>query len=334
MRNLSRTVKGESPVIDVFNHVYPKEYLNALEMPDAHVQDTLEHYSSAQAFTDMEYRIKAMDRTGVDMQILSLGLPTLDDLKEPVQNFPKIARAANDGVSKIVEQYPDRFRGIGTVSLTDVGAAVDEVDRCVNDLGLYGIQVLSNTLGKPLDSADLDPFYERLSRHGIALWVHPAYMRKIYDWVNEFDLNKILGWEIDISLAMFRLVRGGVMDRFPKLNIITHHMGVLIPFMASRIERFLNRQISAGTPPPVLARKPMDYMKSFYVDTAEGFWMPALSCSLQFFGAGHMMFASDFPYAPEAAMTNIINTVNRLELGEKEKSLMLGGNAKALLKIS
>jgi predicted TIM-barrel fold metal-dependent hydrolase len=315
-------------IVDVFNHFYPKEYLESLpkSLPNevAYVSSTL------RGITDLQYRLSLMDKYGVDMQILSLPLPTLDDLDVPIEGLKKITRAANDGISRLVEESHGRFAGIATVSLLDVGEAIDELERSVRDLGLLGVQVLSNVKGKPLDSIEFDPFYSKLCQLGSAMWIHPAYMRKTYDWMNEYNLNMMMGWGIETALAMFRIFRGGVLERHPDLKIITHHLGTLIPLMAGRINGFVMGQGKDGGPPAPLRKAPMEYMKMFYVDTAEGMWKPAMVLACGFYGSKHMLFGTDLPWGDTP---RIIENINGLGILEEERKMILGENAVKLFKL-
>jgi len=310
-------------IIDVFNHFYPKEYLDAIPKP---LPDSISRVASTmKGITDLQYRLKFMNRHGVGTQVLSLPIPTIDDLSFSSDELKKIMRAANDGISKAAESSHGRFMGIATVSLLDVDAAVEELERAVNDLGLLGVQMLSNVRGKPLDSEEFEKFYEKAERLNCGIWIHPAYMRKTYDWMNdEYNLNMMMGWGIDTSLAMFRIFRGGVLERHPNLIIITHHMGTLIPLMAGRINTFVMGQ--GGE--PSLKKSPMEYMKMFYVDTAEGMWKPALVLSQGFFGSRHMLFGTDFPWGDTG---RIIENIRGLDIPDEEKDMILGGNAIRLL---
>jgi len=315
-------------IVDVFNHFYPKEYLEVLpkSLPDqvSHISSTLK------AITDLQYRLSLLDKYGIDMQILSLPLPTLDDLDLPIEGLNEITKAGNDGISRVAEQSHGRFAGIATVSLLDVGAAIDEVERSVKERGLLGVQVLSNVRGKPLDSPEFDPFYNKLSQLGCALWIHPAYLRKTYDWMDEYNLNIMMGWGIETAFAMFRLFRGGVLERHPDLKIITHHLGTLIPLMAGRINGFVMGQGKDGVPPAPLTRTPMEYMKMFYVDTAEGMWKPALELAHGFYGSEHILFGTDLPWGDTP---RIIENINELSIHDEEKKMILGENAKRLFKL-
>ena len=285
---------------------------------------------------DPEARIRSMDQHGVDMEVLSLAAPHYSELLKcaPGQRT-RIIRAANDGIARIVEEKPDRFRAVGTVTLLDVGESVDEMDRCVKDLGLLGIQTFSNIAGKPLDSPEFEPFYQKLVQLGTVMFIHPAFIGKIYDYIEEYGMSNTIGFDIDNSMALYRLARGGVFVRHPELKILAHHMGSLIPFLVARMQRTIMAFQSKDhvTPPPPLKKMPNEYFKMFYVDTAEGAWKPALACAQAFFGSSHVLLGSDYPIHGELDLTETIAAVRELGIPEAEKSMILGGNAVKLLGI-
>ena len=112
----------------MFNHFYPKEYLDVLPKPLP--EQVVWISSTMRGINDIEYRLTQMDKFGVDTQILSLPIPTLDDISNvPVQEFERISKAGNDGITGIAERSHGRFKGIATVSLLDVGRAIDEVEK-------------------------------------------------------------------------------------------------------------------------------------------------------------------------------------------------------------
>jgi predicted TIM-barrel fold metal-dependent hydrolase len=321
--------------IDVFNHFLPREYLNVLPKP---LDSSLEYITSKRrAVFDIEYRVKDVTKLGISKQILTLGNQAiLDDAYYPVDILPRLARAANDGIAKAVEKHPDRFYGVGTVTLYDIDQAIDELDRCVNDLGMLGVQIISNVGGKPLDLPQFDPFYDRLCHHGVGLWIHPGYMRKAYDWLSEYHFSSLIGWEVDESLAMLRMARGGVFERHPDLKVITHHLGSMIPFCAYKIHMIIMRDGKNGRPPKPLKKPAMDYLKMFYVDTAEGNWKLALQCSYLFYGPRRILFATDYPYGPMVPRNwpaQVIANIMGLDANEEEKKMILSGNVRKLFRL-
>ena len=325
-------------IIDVFNHIYPKEYIDALPKPLPEMVTFLSSDNpgggKGKSITDLDFRIRAMEKFGIDIQILSLPGPTLDDLPQNIalEELNKICIAANDGIAKIANDSRGRFKGVATVSLLDVDAAVVETERAVKDLGLLGVQVLSNVRGKPLDLPEFEPFYAKISQLGCGLWIHPSYIRKIYDWMNDaYNMNMMMGWGIDTALATFRIFRGGVLERHPEIKIVTHHLGTLIPLMAGRINGFVMGQGKNGLPPSPLRKTPIEYLKMFYVDTAEGSWKPATDLAYGFYGASHMLFGTDYPWGDTA---KTIENIRALPISEEKKNAIMGENAARLFKIS
>ena len=321
---------GDSIVVDVFNHVQPREYVDAVPNPSTITFPPIVPYS----VRDPAARIKSMDQHGIDMEILSLAAPHYSELLKYTPDLRRnVMRAANDGIAKIVEGNPDRFAAVGTVNLLDVGESVDEMVRCVRDLGLVGIQTFTNIAGKPLDSPDFEPFYQKLSQLDTVMFIHPTFIGKIYDYIEEYGMSNTIGYDIDNSMALYRLARGGVFVRHPGLKILAHHMGSLIPFLVARMQRTIMAFQSKDhiTPPPPLKKMPNDYFKMFYVDTAEGAWKPSLACAQAFFGSSHVLLGSDYPIHGEQDLTDTIKAVRELDIPEREKSMILGGNAVELL---
>jgi predicted TIM-barrel fold metal-dependent hydrolase len=286
--------------------------------------------STWKGITDEEFRVRQMDKLGIDVQVLSLGTPSLDNLHVPARSASRIARSANDGIARLAG-HSHRFRGVATVSLRNLGEAVDELERSVKDLGLLGVQLPSNVAGKPLDSPDFEPIFGKVNQLGCGIWIHPVHLARTYSWMNdEYNMNMIMGWGIDTALATFRVFRGGLLERHPSLKIVTHHMGTLIPLMAGRINRFVMGQGEGGKPPAPLRKSPLEYMKMFYVDTAEGAWNPALLLSLGFYGPGHLLFGTDLPWGDTPA---IMENIRKLMIPDDEKRMILGGTATKLFRI-
>ena len=314
-------------IIDIFNHIYPREYVDAIPQHPSWLSSVLKKREAV----DMQYRIKVMDKEGVDIQVLSAPVATVTELLVPTSSFVKIMKKANDSLSEICEKSHGRFKGVANLSLLDVGEAVDELNRAVKDLGLVGALIPSNVKGKPLDSSEFDPFYDKAEQLNATIWIHPREIYKIYNWVNDdYHMNQIIGWDIDTTFAMFRIMRGGVFERHPKLKIIIHHLGALIPLLAYRINSHIMREGKNGLPPSPLKKSPMELMKMFYVDTAEGMWKLWLETAVKFFGPDHILFGTDFPQAP---IKDIMDNVKSLEISDTDKKKILGENAAKLLGI-
>ncbi len=325
-------------IIDIFCHVYPKNFLAALagmQSPLPHVSFTAEIKKGWEDFIDLDLRLTHMDRHGVDMQVLSLATPAFESvsLKDQIE----LAKLANEGIAEIITKYPKRFLGITTLPMLNMDAALEEMDRSIKELGLKGIQIFSNIGGKPLDAPELIPFYEKVVRYDVPLLLHPTWWN-YYDWIMEYGMWNIFGWPFDTSLAMGRIVFGGVLERFPTLKVVTHHLGAMVPFFVERIRGFYDQgqQYTNLSTHAKITKPPLDYFKLFYADTAVYGWKPALNCALAFFGPDHILFATDYPFGPEAGERYLhctVQSIHELEISEEDKEKIFSGNVRCLFKI-
>ncbi len=173
--------------------------------------------------------------------------------------------------------------------------------------------------------------------------MHPFRPGSRADYLDEaaskYEVWQVLGWPFESSVAMARMVFAGFFERLPGLRIITHHCGGMIPYFAGRAET-LGRSWAAAAPmrarPSLkrLTKKPVEYLKMFYGDTVLGGSASALRCGLEFFGADHIVFASDCPFDPEGGPMFIregIRSVEELGLSEEVKRLIYQVNAERLL---
>jgi aminocarboxymuconate-semialdehyde decarboxylase len=152
----------------------------------------------------------------------------------------------------------------------------------------------------------------------------------------------VFGWPYETTIAMGRLVFFGIFDRYPRLMIISHHMGAMIPYFAGRVGAGLD-QLGTRTEDAddavALSRiglKPLDYFHMFYADTALFGALPAMECGLKFFGADRIFFGTDMPFDPEKGpgfIRETIHAIDGLHASEEEKSKIYEGNAKRLLKL-
>lgn len=329
-------------IIDVFCHVYPREYLNywarsVLSRSPSFATSVFNVYTEPakdlEHFIIPETRFKHMDKYNIDMQILSLAVPAcyIVDPKQAIE----LAKIANDGIAEIVTKYPKRFQGVATLPMLTMDAALDELDRCIKNLGLKGVQIHGNINGKPVDSPEFLPFYEKVAQYDVPILLHPMDWQT-YEWVDEYMLKLIFGWPFDTTLAMCRLVFGGILERFPNLKIITHHAGAMISFFSERVGSVADQFLASREGKINITRPALEYFKKFYNDTAVTGWTPALECARAFFGYDHLIFSTDYPFGPERgerALRDAIKVVNELKISEEERKVILEGNARKLFRL-
>lgn len=148
-------------------------------------------------------------------------------------------------------------------------------------------------------------------------------MRNPYKWLGDFRTDIMVGWDFDTTLSVIRLAGSGLLKRHRKLKVIVHHLGSLIPILAGRISGFL-------TGPDGDGKHVMDTLRSFYVDTSEGMWMPWLKAAVDFFGTDHVMFGTDYPWGNSKG---IIDNIDRLNLSESERNLIYEDNAARVISL-
>tara|TARA_B100001964_G_scaffold202620_1_gene231092 strand:+ start:5060 stop:6013 length:954 start_codon:yes stop_codon:yes gene_type:complete len=311
-------------IIDAFAHLYPRAYVDFLERMDLPMPI---YFRDHPTFTDPAARVAELDQLGIDMQALAVGTPAFDELFSPEQEVQALeaARIGNDGIAASTARYPGKFIGIATLpllGLQSIESALLELDRAVNQLNMAGIQLYTDVNSLPLDHPALFPIYEKLIEHDLPILLHP----KSGDYntrTNDYLLWLTFGWPFETTLAMSRLVYSGVLDKYPRLKILTHHLGALVPHMAARIEGVtytLQRVTDWSLPKPVLS-----YFKQFYGDTAVNGYKPALESGYEFFGAEHIMFATDAPFVPVGPQ---LAAIQDWDVQVKQKEQILGTNAR------
>ena len=281
---------------------------------------------------DPEVRLRVMQKYDIDMQAISLPPSILNRLG--VEDAAEISRLANDDNYVLCKTYPKRFLNICAVSLQDMQSALREIDRSVNELDCRGITVATNQKGKGLDSAEFYPFYEKVIEYDLPIFLHPSNWESypLVDMQQGWRMMHIFGWPFDTTQAVWRLIFGGILDRYPSLKIITHHLGAMFPFFVRRVEENFNIYLKDSLP-----RHISKYWANLYGDTALDGTQAAYACGYAFFGPNRMMYGTDYPFGAEAGedfvRSNLMG-VKSMDIPLNEVSKILGLNAKEILKIT
>jgi predicted TIM-barrel fold metal-dependent hydrolase len=332
--------------IDLFNHVFPPGYFERFMKVAPSFKDIGKRMRGIPMLWDLDVRFRVMDAFDGYQQVLSLPTPPIEVFATG-NDAIDMARAANDGMAELVRRHPGRFPAfVASLPLADPDAAARELERALDDLGARGFQIFSNILGKPISAAEFLPLFEAVHRRGLPIWMHPYRGADFSDYqtetASEFEIWWTFGWPYDTSAAMARLVFAGHFDRFPELKIITHHMGAMAPYFEGRIGPGWD-QLGARTSDvdysqvlQRLKKRPLDYFKMFYADTALFGAYDATVCGLKFFGVDHVVFASDAPFDPEKGpmyIRDTISIVDRLPISEDERQRIYWRNAVDLLRL-
>lgn len=322
-------------IIDFHNHFYPKAYIDELKRGHGYASVSKDGQGRliisyegdynivVGPHIDLRERIKAMDRFGVEMQVLTLTTPGVE--REEPERGVKLARLTNDGFGEIVEKHPERFTALATLPLQKPDEAVEELERAVEECGLKGAMLLSNVNGKPLDSEEFTPLFEEAVRLDVPLYVHPTSpVNHLY--MDDYRLVPILGFGVDTTLSILRLVFSGVFERLPSLKLVASHLGGVYPYLRGRID------VGYRAYPECKGRiekPPSDYLKRVWVDSII-YDEEVFMSTYRFLGAGKILMGSDFPHQI-GDLENAVDRIRRLPLGDEEKAGILGGNAEKLL---
>jgi len=332
--------------IDLYNHIVPPGYFERYMKVAPEYEDMGKRTRNIPILTDLDLRFRVMDGFDDYQQVLSLPTPPIEAFASRA-DARDLAQAANDGMADLVRRYPDRFPAfVAALPLNDPDAAARELHRAVDDLGARGFQMFSNVLGKPIVAPEFLPLFEAMAGYDLPIWLHPYRGAEFSDYPTEvqsqYEIWWTFGWPYETSVAMARLVFAGYFDRFPALKIITHHMGAMAPYFEGRVGHGWD-QLGARTSNidysqvlKSLSRRPLEYFKMFYADTALFGAYEATLCGLQFFGVDHVVFASDSPFDPEKGPMYIRETIavlERLPVGHAEREQIYWRNAARLLKL-
>jgi uncharacterized protein len=333
--------------IDAFCHIMPRPYFDRFFELEAaeHAANLRKRVSNIPALVDMDVRFRQMDEFGDYRQLINIAAPPVEDLGSPAISA-EMSRIGNESMAELVRDHPDRFVGfMACVPMDDPDAAVEELDYAINELGAYGAQIYTHVHGSPMDDERFEPFYARVAEHGRLLQVHPCRSSAWADYPTEprskYEIWWTFGWEYDLSAFMARIVFSGVLERNPGLKLLIHHGGSMVPHFSGRVGPGWD-QLGVRTPDDQredvehypLSKRPVEYFKQMYVDTAMFGAAHALRCSIDFYGVDHVLFASDSPYDPEKGPGYIRATIKNLrEIGltEAEQETIFNGNVTELL---
>ncbi|MEM4314762.1 MAG: amidohydrolase family protein [Nitrososphaerota archaeon] len=328
--------------IDVHNHWYPSTYLKLLAdhggkygWEIVHTQDgtpvirSLRGYvfRCTKATNNPEARVSELDEGGLETQVMSLSEPWVDFLPPP-QSI-KLAQMVNDDIAKACEKFPGRLEGMATVPMNDVDAAVDEIRRCVADLGLRGVIVPTRVNGEEAISVTRHfPIFETASKLGIPVFIHPALPPG--SEVMRHNLTGLMvGYPAETTLVVADLIVGGLLDRLPQLKILLADLGGALPFVAGRMVRFYE---SFDELRRKLAHEPMYYLRMMYYENGAAAHPTAMDYLYRNVGPHHIMLGSNHP-SPIGHFTKCMESIRNMDVPEEEKGMMLQRNAAKLFRL-
>lgn len=337
---------GEPIRIDLESHFYTMEYIDTLRRNKGfpRIEGAQDNGIQLKYFEDVtqvvrglllnklldveKERLMDMDKAGVTIQVLSLSAPGVECL-DPSIGVP-LARKINDELSNAIEKNPDRFIGSAALAVQDPGAAADELERCIKDLGFKMWKTHSNFGDTYLDDKRYWPILEKAERLGVPIYLHPTVPKIAEVRSYGFALaGPSFGFGFETGLCLMRMIYAGVFDKYPNLKIILGHLGEALPFLLTRIDYAYVKLRFILTDMPKISKKPSDYLKSnVYVTTSGMCFKPAFMCTYHALGIDKIAFATDYPYEE---MSEIIQFLDNLPISEEDKQKIYYLNPKRSL---
>ena len=292
--------------IDIHTHILPENWPNLKEEFGYGGWVSMEHHDpgSAKMLKDNEFfrtveancwdpniRMKECDYHGVDVQVLST-VPIMFSYWSEPNDALVLSKILNDHISKIIDQFPSRFLGLGTIPMQNSEIAVWELERCVKDLNLAGVQIGSNINGKNLNDDSLFPVFEAAADLGAAIFIHP------WDIMGKNEMEKywlpwLVGMPAETSRAICSMIFGGVFERLPNLRVAFAHGGGCFPATVGRIQHgFDVRPDLCAVDNKV---DPLDYLGKFWVDSLVHD-ADALDFLIKKMGENKIALGTDYPF--------------------------------------
>jgi predicted TIM-barrel fold metal-dependent hydrolase len=328
-------------IIDCQSHLFPAAYAdflvqhpnNALRTSGGDGLYTLDYFSSQgemlQRFAlrlddySVERKLAAMDASGVAVSVVSINIPTPDLLGASWAAAG--ARIGNDALADLCQRHRDRLVGLAALPLPDVAAAMAELDRALDDLDFRGVFLPSHLNGMALDDPSLEPFYAHVARRGVPLVLHPS----VPTWgaaLRDHSMIPMIGFMVDTSIAVLRLILGGVLERHPTLQVVHPHVGGVLPYVMGRVVEQTEVKRRGREH---ITRSPRTYYEQVYLDLVSPD-PAAMNFAMQVVGPQRLLFGSDHPWV---GIDTILNDVRACHWPEDALAMALGGNAQRLFKI-
>lgn len=281
-----------------------------------------------------ERRLRFMDEAGVDMQVLSYGAPSPQNLRDTAVAI-RLCRAANDELARLIARHPTRFAGFAVLPATAPEAAADELERAVRRLGMKGAMLSGTCNGRFFDAPEFRVIFARAAKLGVPIYLHPATVspevaRYYYAdprWsgvASAMFATAGYGWHVDSGIGILRLIFSGIFEELPDLQIISGHWGELVPFYLNRLDDQQNKTLN-------LPCKISDYFRTNIYITPSGFFSEAqLKYAVETVGVDRILYSADYPFLIDRDTRGFLE---RAPISSTDKNRIGYENAERLLKL-
>lgn len=318
--------------IDIHTHILPKNWPDLNKKYGVNGFITIEHHKpgcakmmiDGKVFREIQEnswepgaRIGGCTKTGVDIQVLST-VPVMFNYWAKPEHTYDLARYLNDHIAQVVSDFPDRFVGLGTLPMQDSKLAIKELQRCMGELKLAGVEIGTHIHGKNLDDESIVEIFDACEELGSAIFIHPWDMLG-RDRMDKYWLPWLVGMPAETSLAICSMIFGGIFERLRKLRVCFAHGGGSFPYTLGRIEHGFHVR------PDLVATKndvnPREYLGRFYLDSLVHDEL-ALEFLINLIGEDHVVMGSDYPFPlGEEVPGKLIESMAELNQLVKEKLL-------------
>jgi uncharacterized protein len=309
--------------IDAYTHFFPKPFFDRMMDIAGDYKDMGKRVRSLPALYDIDFRKKMVDGFPDYQQILSYPQPPLEVFAP--DKIDELSKIINDGFAELIAKERNHFPGwVAQVSLAGKNAGADEAERAIK-AGALGVQIYTNVAGKPVDLPEYEPFWAKMNELGKPVWIHPARGAETPDYPlaekkSKYEIWWGLGWSYETACTMSRLVWSRTIDKYPRLKLLVHHFGGIVPMLEGRLGPGWDVMGSRTSDEDYVAlrkslkKRPLDYFKQdFYADTAVFTARAATICGLDFYPLEKVVFASDCPFDPEGGTMYIRETMKILD---------------------
>lgn len=277
-----------------------------------------------------ERRIAAMDEAGLDVQVISLTAPGVQNLS--ADEATRLQVETNDRIAELVNAHPDRFQGFATLATPAPAAAAQELERAVTELGLNGALLFGRTGDRNLDHADNWPIFEAAASLRAPLYIHPQIPQPLVraalysgfgDAIDNAFASYGIGWHYESGVQFLRLALAGVFDRFADLQVLLGHWGEVVLFYLDRADGLAMQA--------KLPKLFSEYIRQNAYITAGGVYSQRyLRWAVEVVGVERILFATDYPYrpGPDGGVEHFLQTAG-LDRADQER--IAAGNWDALV---
>jgi len=306
-------VRSGRKIIDAHSHLLPGEIIKQASF-----------YS--EDWGKIEQQLEVMKEVGIDKSILSY--PTTDVSCKGKLTASQEARLYNEGISKVVKRYPDRFFWTALAPIFD-SKVKDELKRAREELGAKGISLASSYNGVYLDNPVFYGVYESVIELNLPIFVHATTNKPIgSESVEDPLLTPVIEFLFDLTICVGKLLMSGTLERFSELSFVFAHFGGVLPLLKERFDTTYTMLKKIGYVRD-LGSFPSEHLREIYVDVSGTTSLLTVKCALELFDADHILWGSDYP--SNSKVSESLTGMEMLDIPDREKTAILGENSERIL---